>query len=97
MDDAEAAKAEGNAHFAAQRYAEAISSYSRAISLDDTKRAFYSNRSGAYLAINDPSAALEDAKHVRCLGRPSVLLRASPAAALGVSLYSPACRTANVR
>ena len=63
---AEAAKAEGNAAFAAGRNAEAVEAYSRAIELDPDNHVLWSNRSAAYLKLGDAkSKAYRDA--ARCV------------------------------
>ncbi|CAI5743112.1 unnamed protein product [Hyaloperonospora brassicae] len=60
---AEGFKAEGNARLAAQRYADAVEMYTRAIELDPDNAVYYSNRSAAYLAMGDARGkALHDAK-----------------------------------
>jgi len=59
------AKCEGNEHFAKQRFAESIQSYSRALLLsedtDTTNRAvFYSNRAAAHLMLDECPAVVSD-------------------------------------
>jgi stress-induced-phosphoprotein 1 len=51
----------GNKAFQNQDYQIAIEHYSNAISLEDDNHVFYSNRSGAYLAVNQLQEALDDA------------------------------------
>ena len=58
---AEDFKAEGNAHFAAGAYAEAISSYSKSIEQQPTNHVYLSNRSAARLKLGDGEGALSDA------------------------------------
>jgi tetratricopeptide (TPR) repeat protein len=65
--DAEAHKAQGNAHFSSGKYAEAVACYSKAIeAADPAKNArncaiYYTNRSAAYYALKQLSNALDDA------------------------------------
>lgn len=52
----------GNTAFKAGRIAEAIVYYTHAIALEDTNRVYYSNRSAAYLQLDDATLALKDAE-----------------------------------
>lgn len=58
---AQAAKAEGNAHFVAAKYEDAKDSYSRAITFDPTVAVFFSNRSACELKLEQFGLAIEDA------------------------------------
>ena len=58
---ADAAKARGNAAFAAGQYARAITAYSMALRLDRGNAVLLSNRSAARAAAGDYAGALEDA------------------------------------
>jgi stress-induced-phosphoprotein 1 len=64
--DAEGAKLQGNDHFRAGEFREAIASFSRAIELDPNNHVYFSNRSAAYLGQGNTSKALEDAS--LCIG-----------------------------
>jgi serine/threonine-protein phosphatase 5 len=59
--EAEAAKAEGNAHFVAHRYDAAVESYSRAVALDATNPAYLNNRAFASLRLASFGATISDA------------------------------------
>jgi len=77
-------KEEGNAHFKAGRFDDAIKSYSDAITLDPGCSIFYSNRAMAYLqkkcypqVIEDCSSALSyDPKNVKALARRAAAYKA---------------------
>eukprot|EP01088_Endostelium_zonatum_P011197 TRINITY_DN250_c0_g1_i1.p1 TRINITY_DN250_c0_g1~~TRINITY_DN250_c0_g1_i1.p1 ORF type:complete len:261 (+),score=67.79 TRINITY_DN250_c0_g1_i1:106-888(+) len=56
------AKDKGNKFFSAKNYNDAISWYSKAIQLDPTDSAFYSNRAAAYMAVNKYEEALKDSE-----------------------------------
>lgn len=58
---AEAAKAEGNAHFKAHRYEEAIACYSRAVDADPTNPVYFNNRAFAALRLAEFGATITDA------------------------------------
>ncbi|CEG46508.1 stress-induced-phosphoprotein 1 [Plasmopara halstedii] len=55
-------KAKGNAALSAGNPNEAVECYTQAIALDPTDHVFYSNRSAAYLSLDDATHALEDAE-----------------------------------
>lgn len=55
-------KAKGNAALSAGNAKEAVACYTKAIELDPSDHVFYSNRSAAYLSMDDASHALEDAE-----------------------------------
>ncbi|ETL27101.1 hypothetical protein L916_19323 [Phytophthora nicotianae] len=55
-------KAKGNAALSAGNPKEAVDCYSQAIALDPNDHVFYSNRSAAYLSLDDATHALEDAE-----------------------------------
>lgn len=55
-------KAKGNAALSAGNAKEAVECYTQAIALDPHDHVFYSNRSAAYLSLNDAVRALEDAE-----------------------------------
>lgn len=55
-------KNKGNEAFKAQRYAEAIEYFSKAIQCNPNDHVFYSNRSGAYLNNKQYQEALDDAE-----------------------------------
>lgn len=59
--EAEEAKALGNAQMAAKSYAQAISHYDRAISLNPTSAVYYANRAAAYSQMGNHQQAVEDA------------------------------------
>lgn len=65
--DAEAHKVEGNSHFSAGRYAEAVACYTKAIEAGDANvnprqvAIYFTNRSSAYFGLKQLSNALEDA------------------------------------
>lgn len=79
-----AAKDQGNAHFSAGRFDDALSKYKEAISLDNTQIAFHSNASQCLLNLKRYSDALEfansalklDQNHVKSLVRRASALRA---------------------
>jgi predicted esterase len=54
-------KEEGNVHFKAKRFDQAIASYTAAIELDSSNHVFFGNRSACYLALKDWEAAGSDA------------------------------------
>lgn len=54
-------KKKGNEYFMVQRYEEAILCYNEAIKLDVSDAVFYSNRSIAFLALQQYEEALHDA------------------------------------
>eukprot|EP01102_Stenamoeba_stenopodia_P015776 TRINITY_DN5429_c0_g1_i1.p1 TRINITY_DN5429_c0_g1~~TRINITY_DN5429_c0_g1_i1.p1 ORF type:complete len:268 (+),score=76.49 TRINITY_DN5429_c0_g1_i1:233-1036(+) len=56
------AKEKGNKLFAQKKWKEAIEAYNKAIKLDPTEAAFYSNRSAAYMGMGDYNSALKDAE-----------------------------------
>uniref|UniRef100_A0AAV1UDG4 Hsp70-Hsp90 organising protein n=1 Tax=Peronospora matthiolae TaxID=2874970 RepID=A0AAV1UDG4_9STRA len=55
-------KAKGNAALSSGNAQEAVDCYSQAIALDPSDHVFYSNRSAAYLSLDDAAHALEDAE-----------------------------------
>ncbi|KAF4033034.1 STI1 domain [Phytophthora infestans] len=55
-------KAKGNAALSAGNPKEAVDCYTQAIALDPNDHVFYSNRSAAYLSLDDAAHALEDAE-----------------------------------
>jgi stress-induced-phosphoprotein 1 len=55
-------KAKGNAALSAGNAQEAVACYTKAIELDPSDHVFYSNRSAAYLSMDDAAHALEDAE-----------------------------------
>eukprot|EP00657_Telonema_sp_P-1_P005068 TRINITY_DN22186_c0_g1_i2.p1 TRINITY_DN22186_c0_g1~~TRINITY_DN22186_c0_g1_i2.p1 ORF type:complete len:149 (-),score=61.27 TRINITY_DN22186_c0_g1_i2:113-559(-) len=57
---AEEHKGEGNEHYKAKRFSEAIDAYSRAIAADPANPTYYSNRSAAWQASGKMGACLED-------------------------------------
>jgi len=61
-EKAAAAKAEGNKHFQAKNFVEAIKHFTEAISHDNTDHVFFSNRSACYASTNEYQKALDDAK-----------------------------------
>ena len=60
-DDPMANKDAGNTMFKAKKYTEAVGYYSRAIELDSTSAAFYSNRAFAYIHMKEFKKGMEDA------------------------------------
>ncbi|GMF44857.1 unnamed protein product [Phytophthora fragariaefolia] len=58
-------KGKGNAALSAGNAREAVECYTKAIELDPSDHVFYSNRSAAYLSLDDASLALADAE--RCI------------------------------
>ncbi|KAI9918788.1 hypothetical protein PsorP6_011333 [Peronosclerospora sorghi] len=58
-------KAKGNAALSSGNAQEAVDCYTKAIALDASDHVFYSNRSAAYLSLDDATHALEDAD--RCI------------------------------
>jgi len=56
------AKDKGNKFFSSKNYNDAISWYTKAIQLDPTDSAFYSNRAAAYMAVNKFEEALKDSE-----------------------------------
>ena len=64
---AEEEKKLGNACFARKEYDEAIKHYTKAIELDDSQAAFYSNRSACYASKKEWQAALGDA--LQCVSK----------------------------
>ncbi|CAI5730856.1 unnamed protein product [Hyaloperonospora brassicae] len=54
-------KAKGNAALSSGRAQEAVDCYTNAIALDPSDHVFYSNRSAAYLSLDDAVHALDDA------------------------------------
>ncbi|KAG6583161.1 Stress-induced-phosphoprotein 1 [Phytophthora cinnamomi] len=55
-------KAKGNAALSAGDAQQAVDCYSKAIALDPSDHVFYSNRSAAYLSLDDAARALADAE-----------------------------------
>jgi len=64
-EEAEKYKAEGNEAFKEKRFDDAIKAYNKAITLDPTNAAYYSNRSGAWSSKGNHDSALADAN--RCI------------------------------
>lgn len=62
MSDPEQWKEKGNAAFQAAEYLKAVQYYTQGIELEPTNRALFSNRSAAYLKIEDYAKAKLDAK-----------------------------------
>lgn len=58
---ADEAKLEGNRLLASGNARGAVDAFTRAIALDGTNHIFFSNRSAAYMSLNDPTNALKDA------------------------------------
>ena len=58
---ADSLKAEGNSHFKAARYAEAITAYTLSLELDPSQHHCFSNRSVAHLKLNAARSARRDA------------------------------------
>lgn len=67
VSPAEEEKKLGNGCFAKKEYDEAIKHYTKAIELDDTQAAFYSNRSACYASKKEWQAALGDA--LQCVSK----------------------------
>lgn len=66
MADAATLKEEGNVHFKAGHYAQAVDCYTRSLELDDVQHLVLSNRSAAYLKLGGAEeSALKDAQ--RCM------------------------------
>ena len=61
MDQATEYKNLGNEAFKAQDFNKAVEYFSKAIELKPTDHILYSNRSGAYIGLEDFERALEDA------------------------------------
>lgn len=61
-EKAAAAKAEGNKHFAAKEFQEAIKHFTEAIGHDPTDHVFFSNRSACYTSLQEYQKGLDDAK-----------------------------------
>jgi len=62
MTAAETAKTNGNAAFKKGNFKEAIKCFSEAIEAEPKNASFYSNRSAAYMKLDDHEKALEDGK-----------------------------------
>eukprot|EP01090_Pellita_catalonica_P002413 TRINITY_DN119_c0_g2_i3.p1 TRINITY_DN119_c0_g2~~TRINITY_DN119_c0_g2_i3.p1 ORF type:complete len:258 (+),score=60.90 TRINITY_DN119_c0_g2_i3:73-846(+) len=62
MSKAQELKNKGNKFFSQKNYTEAIKWYTKAIAVDPNQAAFYSNRSAAYMGLNNPKDALKDAE-----------------------------------
>ncbi|GMH65649.1 hypothetical protein TrST_g8447 [Triparma strigata] len=58
--EALALKKQGDTAFGSGDYAAAVTSYTSAISIDDSNHLFYSNRAACYLKLNEKSKALRD-------------------------------------
>jgi len=56
-------KDKGNKAFGEKKYKDAIAHYTQAVKFDDSDAAFYSNRSAAYMGVNDFTNALSDSDH----------------------------------
>jgi small glutamine-rich tetratricopeptide repeat-containing protein alpha len=52
----------GNSQMSRKEYAEAIESYTEAISLDSTNAVYYSNRAAAHSSLGDHQKAVDDAE-----------------------------------
>lgn len=59
-------KAQGNQALQAKKFAEAVGFYTKAINIDGANVVYYSNRSAAYLSMDDAENALNDANS--CIG-----------------------------
>eukprot|EP01089_Gocevia_fonbrunei_P002202 TRINITY_DN121_c0_g1_i1.p1 TRINITY_DN121_c0_g1~~TRINITY_DN121_c0_g1_i1.p1 ORF type:complete len:262 (-),score=71.98 TRINITY_DN121_c0_g1_i1:107-892(-) len=59
---AQEAKDKGNKFFSSGKYADAITWYTKAIQLDPTESAFYSNRAASYMSLNKFDEALKDSE-----------------------------------
>jgi ankyrin repeat protein len=66
-DAAEKFKDSGNAHYKAGRYEAAKGDYTEALYLNKFNATYWSNRSACYLALKDPTKALQDAEICRHL------------------------------
>mmetsp|Transcript_59023 Transcript_59023/g.172791 ORF Transcript_59023/g.172791 Transcript_59023/m.172791 type:complete len:468 (-) Transcript_59023:115-1518(-) len=66
-EEAEEYKKRGNDAFKERKWDEAIKQYNKAIALDPTNAAYYSNRSGAWSSKGNHESALADAN--KCLGQ----------------------------
>lgn len=64
-EEAERYKAEGNEAFKEKRFDDAIKAYNKAISLDPTNAAYYSNRAAVWSSKSNHDSALSDAN--RCI------------------------------
>ncbi|CAK0818956.1 unnamed protein product [Prorocentrum cordatum] len=64
-EEAEAHKEKGNAAFKEKKFDEAVKHYNKAINLDPSNAAYYSNRSGAWSSKGSHDSALNDAE--KCL------------------------------
>lgn len=62
FQDAQSLKEKGNECFKNQKYEEAVLHYTHAIKLDGLNYSLYSNRSSAFLHLQQYYLALEDAK-----------------------------------
>ena len=62
MADANALKAKGNSEFSAGNFVEAAATFTEAIAADPDNHVLYSNRSGAYAAMQDYAKAKTDAE-----------------------------------
>lgn len=76
-NSAEAFKQEGNAHYKAGAYKEAVDAYTKAIDADPENSIYYGNRSMAYMQTRDYDAALRDTLESTRLapGNPKTLVR----------------------
>mmetsp|Transcript_34644 Transcript_34644/g.87084 ORF Transcript_34644/g.87084 Transcript_34644/m.87084 type:complete len:262 (+) Transcript_34644:112-897(+) len=81
--EALAAKNTGNKFFAAKEYEQAIEWYTKAIGLYADDHAFYSNRSAAYIALDNFDAALEDGR--KCIELNPKWIKGYYRAAVGLS------------
>ena len=63
MEQAEAFKMQGNSFLADKRFADAVNSYTRAISLCPTNAVYYSNRAAAYTHLAKYDDAIADCRH----------------------------------
>eukprot|EP00409_Alexandrium_fundyense_P002355 CAMPEP_0185903958 /NCGR_PEP_ID=MMETSP0196C-20130402/3248_1 /TAXON_ID=2932 /ORGANISM="Alexandrium fundyense, Strain CCMP1719" /LENGTH=100 /DNA_ID=CAMNT_0028623133 /DNA_START=90 /DNA_END=388 /DNA_ORIENTATION=+ len=66
-EEAEEYKKRGNDAFKERKWDEAIKQYNKAIALDPTNAAYYSNRSGAWSSKSNHESALADAN--KCLSQ----------------------------
>ena len=57
----------GNEHYVAQRYTNAVKSYTAAITLQPDEQAFYSNRAAAYYNLENYQSSLDDCKKALAL------------------------------
>lgn len=60
-------KREGDIAFVGKRYQEALQAYSQALRHKTSNHVVWANRSAVYLRLNQPQAALDDARHARTL------------------------------